>query len=442
MEIGIAITVHNRNETAKETISKIKKLAPEGSKIVIVDDGSKIPFEDSTFRFNNSVGIAAAKNKCIELLYDLGCEHLFLFDDDIYPLVDDWHLRYINTGIKHLCFSFDKFSNGRTNGRIVNSIENGIIEYHEPCGCMLYLHRDCVDKVGGMDIRYGKWGYEHVGYSMRIHNSGLIPKPFLDIENSTKVFHSLDWEQTVKRSVPTKERINCVAKNKAKYISEIDSSKYIDFREPKNVIITTFFTTLGDTQRNGEKWSDDMRSLINPLKESCLKFGIDLVVLDDTVNITPKHSNPYFARWIAIKEHLEDNIYKNVWCVDATDVEVLRDPFNNIEHGFIYVGCEPSYTNSNAWLRKHHKSNYYRNLYNNRIPLKNAGILGGNKNMVLEFVERICNSINKVDKESLTDMALFNLIASFYGKQIKFGDLINTEFKAFKDNGKAIFKHK
>ena len=29
------------------------------------------------------------------------------------------------------------------------------------------------------------------------------------------------------------------------------------------------------------------------------------------------------------------------------------------------------------------------------------GILGGNKNMVLEFIERRATSINKVDKESL-----------------------------------------
>jgi len=440
--IGIAITVHNRNETAKETISKIKSLAPKGAKIVIVDDGSKVPFDGATFRFNNSVGIAAAKNKCIELLYNSGCEHFFLFDDDVYPIVNDWHLRYINTGIKHLCFSFDKFSNGRPNGRKINSIKDGIVEYHEPCGCMLYIHKDCIDKVGGMDIGYGKWGYEHVSYSTRIYNAGLIPKPFLDVENSTEIFHSLDWSQTITRSVANADRAKCVARNKAKYISELKSSNYIDFRELKDVIITTFFTTLGDTQRDNQRWGDEMRELITPLKESCLKFGIDLVILDDTVNITPKHHNPYFARWIAIKEHLDNNDYRNVWCVDATDVEVLRDPFKFIESGYVYTGCEPSFTNTNIWLRNHHKSPFYNTILSRRIHLKNAGLLGGEKKMVLDFVNGICNMIPKVDKQSLTDMALFNLVASRYNGSIRYGDYVNTQFKAFRDNGKAAFKHK
>lgn len=442
MKIGIAITVHNRNETAKVTIDKIKQLAPKNSVIVIVDDASNMPYAGSTFRFDKNAGIARAKNKCIELLYNEGCTHLFLFDDDVYPLAEDWYLKYINTGIKHLCFSFDKFSNGRSNGRKINSKSNGLVEYHEPCGCMLYLTRECVDKVGGMDPEFGKWGYEHVGYSMRIHNAGLTPKPFLDIENSTDILYSLDWDQTVTRSVSAKERMRHIPKNQAKYRSEIKSSKYIDFREPKNCIITTFFTTLGDTQRNGEKWGEEMRLQIKPLQDSCDKFGIELIILDDTVNITPKHSNPYFARWIAIADFLSANKqYKNVWCVDATDVEVLRNPFEKMQDGKLYVGSEPSFTNTNVWLKNHHNHELFDKIFRERIVLKNAGILGGNSGMVQDFCDRMKEGAYVVSESCLTDMALFNLVCS-EKTDLQFGPKVNTEFKKYRDNGVAWFKHK
>lgn len=441
MKIGIAITVHNRNETAKITIDKIKSLSPKNSVIVIVDDASEIPYDGADYRFKSNAGIAVAKNKCIELLYDAGCTHLFLFDDDVYPLVKDWHLKYINTGINHLCFSFDKFSNGRPNGRIINSQFNGLVEYHEPCGCMLYLTRECIDKVGGMDPGFGKWGYEHVGYSMRIHNAGLTPKPFLDIENSTDVLYSLDWDQTIKRSVSTHDRIRHIPKNQAKYRSEIKSSKYIEFREPKNCIITTFFTTLGDTQRNGEKWGEEMRSQIKPLQDSCDKFGIELIILDDTVNVKPKHPNPYFARWVAIADFLNDNKqYKNVWCVDATDVEVLRDPFKSMQDGKLYVGSEPSFTNTNVWLKKHHKHELFDKIFRERIVLKNAGILGGDRERVLSFCTAMEIITEKVADSCLTDMALFNLVANTC--KTEFGPKVNTEFKKYSDNGIAWFKHK
>jgi hypothetical protein len=28
---------------------------------------------------------------------DAGCEHLFLFDDDAWPIADNWHLPYIES---------------------------------------------------------------------------------------------------------------------------------------------------------------------------------------------------------------------------------------------------------------------------------------------------------------------------------------------------------
>lgn len=441
-KIAISITTHNRYDVFKVTYENIKKFMPKNATLFVVDDGSEIPVKEATFRFEKSRGIAAAKNKCFELAE--GYDYHFAFDDDVYPIKKDWHLEYINTGLNHLCFSFDKFSNGRPNGRKVVDRKGNIIYYHEPCGLMNFYTKACFDKVGGMDIDFGKWSYEHVQHSMRIHNSGLTPHPFMDIENSLELFYSFDWDQKTQRSVDAKTRALLAIKNQRKYKSEIKSSKYIDFREPQDVIITTFFTTLNDTQRN-INWSEkeqEMRKEMEVLQKSCDKFGIKLVILEDKNGIVPKHPNPYFARWIAIKEHLQENNYGKVWCVDATDVEVLRNPFDSMESGIIYTGCEPSFTCSNIWLRKHHTSSLYYGIFKNKYPLKNAGILGGSKKDVIDFCSRIESLIPKVDKNSLTDMALFNYVAVQFGNRVKFGDFVNTEFKAFTDNGKAWFRHK
>jgi glycosyltransferase involved in cell wall biosynthesis len=81
--------------------------------LVVVDDASdekKVGLEvDKYHYFPKRVGIAKSKNKCLELLEK--CDHIFLFDDDFYPIKEGWEQIYIDTaqqtGIHHLCFTFD-----------------------------------------------------------------------------------------------------------------------------------------------------------------------------------------------------------------------------------------------------------------------------------------------------------------------------------------------
>src|SRR5690606_36304792 len=125
MSVGIGITSFNRPEILDRSIEFDKKHLPEGAKLVIVDDGStERPKTKVDYRFPHNSGIASAKNKCLELLE--GCEHIMLFDSDAWPIVADWHIPYINSGIKHLSFTFPKLISGRPNGRNLLNIRNGI----------------------------------------------------------------------------------------------------------------------------------------------------------------------------------------------------------------------------------------------------------------------------------------------------------------------------
>jgi glycosyltransferase involved in cell wall biosynthesis len=444
-QIGISITTRNREVTAKETISKIRKYAPKGAKIIVVDDASDIPFDGADFRFEHQAGIAKAKNKCFELLE--GCEHIFLFDDDCYPKVKDWHLPYVNSQYNHLMYIFGNFSNGKPNGnRRLTEIEDAVI-YENPCGCMIYYNRICLDKVGGMDPEYGIWGFEHPDHSVRIYNAGLTPHKFMDVKGSNDLFFSHDKEQTIERSVPTTIRARHIHTNKVKYNNLGKSAHYISYLPPKNLILTCYFTSLIDPQRC-EKWTFD-EAVLNALFQSIPDKIYCTVLCDEDCGhyefTTPKHSNPYLAKWIAFKEYLEANPqYDNVFCVDGTDVEVMHNPFYYIVPNKIYCGDENSILD-NAWLKNYHPYFIHFIKRYRSMTLLNAGVLGGSRKIVLEFLTEMVRLINTILDCGMTDMALFNyVLRTTFINRIESGRKVTTVFKSFdKENRlKSWFKHK
>lgn len=229
--IGIGITCHNRNSTALRTITAWRRYMPQGALLVVVDDASTVPIRGATYRFEANAGIAIAKNKCLELLE--GCTHVFLSDDDCYPIVKNWYQPYINSGYKHLSLTFDKLVNGRPNGNTLQEVlPDGHRVFINACGCMLYLHRDVIDKVGGFDEGFCKWGFEHLDLSRRIFNAKLTPYPFMDIPNWRPYFRSLDFEIRIRSSVSNSSYYRAL--NKKRYDRMKKSKRFIPYiKTPK-----------------------------------------------------------------------------------------------------------------------------------------------------------------------------------------------------------------
>lgn len=230
-KIGVAISTRNRYETFRKCFDHYVANSPLGMDIVVVDDASDIRNPYSSYRFRLQAGIARTKNKCIELLYNKGCEHIFLSDDDCYPTMPGWSSPYIYSGHKHLQLSFEKNSKGQ---RLSHSVHikkriGHLIEYAAPNGCFYYIHRDCIDKVGGMRTDFGIWGMEHQEYSQRIHNAGLTTYPYLDIANSMDYFHVCDYYNEVGSSVPQSVRIEHARKNQHLLNKYKNSNDYVPF---------------------------------------------------------------------------------------------------------------------------------------------------------------------------------------------------------------------
>lgn len=208
-KIAICITTRNRCDAFTKCITSHESFKPKGARLFIVDDASDDIYVESEFRFDKRAGIPAAKNKCIELAMDWGADHVFLFDDDTYPVCEDWHLPYINSGIPHLCYTF--YDNVCGMLEVKGGSKYKI--HSTGNGCMMYMSKSCVEAIGGFDADFGMGKYEHTEYSHRARNTGLIPHPFIDVMRSGDLIFCMDENGDVERSINGIEATKLIMKN-------------------------------------------------------------------------------------------------------------------------------------------------------------------------------------------------------------------------------------
>lgn len=466
--IGIAITTHNRPDVLKRAIEQHTKHLPVGALVVVVDDGSKpaavVPDCVQLLRHETSIGIVASKNASLSALIDAGCEHLFLWDDDAWPIADNWHLPYIESPEPHLAYQFlDLAGQHKLNDISVLYRDDQHVAYTGQRGVMLYYHRCAIEKVGGFDPVYGRGMYEHSDLALRIHNAGLTKWAYADVTGSDKLIHSLDEHEAVDRSVPTADRKALVERNVKIHNERRDTgyTGYVEYRRQRDVVITTLLTSQPDPQR-GSRMQPDPATLITWTKSI---RGADAVVLADQLTSAPDGAqlvtvpdvamNVYFRRWLHIWQHLRDHPeYRFVWCTDGTDVEMLCAPWDEMEPGKVYVGSEPK-TYADAWAKQNHPERIYQEFieqHRNDVML-NAGLLGGTRADVMAFAHGIIRLYYRIEsyrfwkKEqagaAVGDMLAFGIVAKSFGDRIVTGPRIHTVFKS-EGIGKeyAWWKHK
>lgn len=169
MDFAVGITTYNRPKVLEFTLSQFDKY---GGDIIVIDDHSKGGCSSRCIRNDKRLGIAKSKNKCISLLKDY--KKIFLFDDDCFPIKDKWweiyegehHYAHASYPIQHVKRYVGK-----------NAYWSGAL------GCAMMIDQTVLQEVGGMDSRFGLYGFEHVEYTMRIYRTGLIPYPWLTPKN-------------------------------------------------------------------------------------------------------------------------------------------------------------------------------------------------------------------------------------------------------------------
>lgn len=176
-KIGIGIT----------TTSHRPKHREYWQEIILFSDLLK----DYKFHFADDIdGISNAKNDCLKNLSD--CDYIFLFDDDTFPIQEGWSEFFIeasqNTGVQHF-----QYLHNYQHIRKVTEINNiGI--YNNSAGCMLFLTKEVLDKVGAFNTEFGRYGYEHAEYSHRVMMAGLNPHRDMCPIGAEKYIYSMDLD--------------------------------------------------------------------------------------------------------------------------------------------------------------------------------------------------------------------------------------------------------
>ncbi|AWH14492.1 glycosyltransferase [Mycobacterium phage TChen] len=459
--IGVGVTTRNRRDVAEHTIERIRRHTP-AARIVIVDDASDEPFPDATHRFEERAGIARAKNKCMELL--AGCEHIFLFDDDCYPIVDDWHQPYIDSPEPHLMYQFlDWADKSKQLNDVTKIFDDGThFALTGARGCMIYVHRTVIDTVGGLDPEYGGWGWEHPSWSDRIFNAGLTSFRYGDVCGSDKLIHSMDEHREVQRSVPTEERKAAEKRNAELYWQHHYTSRHhIPIVTPdRNIVLTCLLSNNPDPQRS-QRMQPDVKLLETLL--TSIQDGEPVVLCDNPLQrdgatfeqVTAPVENPYFARWYLYYQWLRNHPdVKWVWCVDGTDVEMLHTPWNHMQPDTLYVGHEPTVIGID-WMRENHQPKHLQDFITDHAhhQLLNAGVVGGDRDTVMAFAhdmiadhqDQLTRIWHKHDTPGtlIGDMATLNYIAwTKHAHHLHYGPRIVTTFKANERNAWSFFRHK
>lgn len=452
--IGIAITTHNRPAVLAKTIEQHLKHFPVGAKLIVIDDGSAPAATVAgieIIRHEKSLGIVASKNRSLEALIDAGCEHLFLWDDDAYPISDNWHDPYVESPEPHLAYQFlDLAGAQKLKDMAVLYRDEQHIAYTGQRGVMLYYHRSAIERVGGFDPVYGRGMYEHPDLALRIHNAGLSTWAFADVIGSETLIHSLDEHMTVERSVPRTDREALVKRNVGIYNGRRDTgyTGYAPYRRERDVVITTLLTSQPDPQRAAAMKPDEA---VLSVWSSSIRGAVAIVLADQLsaapagaslVNVPAVQMSPYFARWVHIYQHLRAHPeYRFVWCTDGTDVEMLREPWAEMVPGMIYVGSEHK-TYTDSWMKANHHGLAYGEFIDQfrDDPLLNAGLLGGLRDDIMEFAHRIIRLHYRIESQrfwkmetapaTAVDMGAFGMAAKSFGDRIVTGPKIHTIFKS------------
>jgi hypothetical protein len=173
------------------------------------------------------------------------------------------------------------------------------------------------------------------------------------------------------------------------------------------VVLASYFNYTLDPNRK-TRWDSNFFKLL-PLIGSVVQHQVPIKIFHDCfenlpelphcewIRIDPDDSYvPTVLRWFIYKDYLSSHSeFEKVFMVDSTDVEMLCNPFDRMNQQTLYVGDEWNKTVDHPWLRNRSKivavpEDYYQIIdkYKDNTLL-NAGLVGGERTVVLNFLEQL-----------------------------------------------------
>lgn len=231
----------------------------------------------------------------------------------------------------------------------------------------------------------------------------------------------------------------------------------------ENLILTTYFTSCL-IPGSKKKYISDNFSSIERFYKSIQKHNLECIIFHDNYSnefidkyqtdkilfyrVNTPIRNAIDSRWSIYEEYLKnDKNIKYLFCLDITDIEVIKNPFKDIKRDKIYCGSEPSINGTNDWMidRYNQIKDYisYDNYKNNQVL--NAGIVGGEKTIIQNLITQMSRYLDKtMTPEISIDMNIFNhvIYSNFVDKFIT-GHKIHSRWRKYERwNTWSLFRHK
>lgn len=164
MKIGIGVVSYLRPKHLDLWREQVLKYAPKDYELSIYIDEPRM-------------GIAFGKNQNLRDLKH--CDYIFLMDSDCFPIKTGWAEFFIEAskaiGQQHFMYLKQTPTIRLISAHIKLDNCPDILNYNNCAGCMMFLTKEVIEKVGAYNPEYGYYAFEHAGYSNRIHKAGLTP---------------------------------------------------------------------------------------------------------------------------------------------------------------------------------------------------------------------------------------------------------------------------
>jgi glycosyltransferase involved in cell wall biosynthesis len=203
VNVGIGLCSYKRPDLANKICSEILSTV-DNSKYNIqtvcsVDDSDISGYETVKSQFNliygENSGISVNKNRLLKYLKNN--DIIFICEDDISFIKTGWIDIYLNaiqvTGIQHFNYIVSDYRKFIT--KILKFNDDVSLGITGPYvnGVLMVMTKKCIDTVGGFDMRFKKYGYEHAEFTRRCSLNNLYPPQHVHLMSASEY---IDWKHS------------------------------------------------------------------------------------------------------------------------------------------------------------------------------------------------------------------------------------------------------
>ena len=211
-------------EVCRQILATVDRTKYQIQTLCSLDDLDRSGYEWIETHFgliaNENRGVAANKNRL--LVHFRNCDLVFIAEDDISFLKEGWIDLYQKaveeTGYQHFNFIVSDYCKGISTIDTFGQTRLGHCQ--NLSGVLMVFTKACIRKVGGFNLLFKGYGYEHVDYTKRSILAKLHPPHYCHLMEASNF---ISWSSTPS-TLSEEAKDHYLEKNKQLYIKRIPFS--------------------------------------------------------------------------------------------------------------------------------------------------------------------------------------------------------------------------